>query len=241
MAWGSYPQSSSRSNADTFRALASTVKVLGCGFPRVPFSIIAIVLWLRPALSASSFCVNPDPRRNRLNFSAVVAIVSIIFVLTPYRQRIYHNLTISHFSRIWNYILVKHLTMVINRDSITTTDKKKDPRGEPGRTSRRSEAKGETMATQIIPKTREQKGIELALTRSEEFERVAPFAWIVPGSDCFYGVDLELGCCSCPDYGIRRERDRGTRLVTEPCKHIYAVEVVAAKRREARRLLRVVS
>lgn len=98
------------------------------------------------------------------------------------------------------------------------------------------------MATVSIPKTRQGKGIELALTRSEEFERVAPFAWIVPGSDRSYGVDLELSCCSCPDYTIRREQDRGTDLRTKPCKHIFATEVVSAKRRVARqRRLQVVS
>lgn len=98
------------------------------------------------------------------------------------------------------------------------------------------------MAQQSIPKTRAQKGIELALARGEDFERVAPFAWIVPGcSGGSYGVDLELGYCSCPDYSIRRERDKGTGLVTEPCKHILGTEVVSAKRRMARRRLQVVS
>lgn len=71
---------------------------------------------------------------------------------------------------------------------------------------------------------REQRGVELAATRSRSF-RFNGNLWSVPsatGDGTRYSVDIEAGRCSCPDFFTR-----GTA-----CKHIYAVRVISTRREE---------
>ena len=66
--------------------------------------------------------------------------------------------------------------------------------------------------------SREQRGQELAATRSSSF-RYNGALWSVPsstGDGTRYTVDLEAKRCSCPDFFTR-----GTA-----CKHIYAARFV---------------
>ncbi|PLS84265.1 MAG: hypothetical protein CYG60_18835 [Actinobacteria bacterium] len=88
------------------------------------------------------------------------------------------------------------------------------------------------MTTATIPAktTRLQRGVRLFLEHGDEIERTTANTYSVPicsrtGS---YLVYLDLRCCTCPDH--RRAKAAGAR-----CKHFYAAEIVAAKRRAAKR------
>lgn len=84
-----------------------------------------------------------------------------------------------------------------------------------------------------IPDSRIGRGIKLAAERGDEFERVAAWTWIVPGCSGreTYTVDLRHSYCTCPDFQIRRSSENRK---PEPCKHVYAAEVVSAKCKMAR-------
>jgi predicted nucleic acid-binding Zn finger protein len=94
---------------------------------------------------------------------------------------------------------------------------------------------GDEMTT-LSPQTQERvrRGLKLKLaqSRAEEFERVAPFVYRVPSCTGRerYTVDLDLAYCTCEDY--HRHRERGVK--DHVCKHMYAVEIVRAKRAAAR-------
>ena len=81
------------------------------------------------------------------------------------------------------------------------------------------------MATETIhPTTRELRGLKLFKERGDEIERVYPGVYRVPScsGETFYTVHLSpRERCECPDF----ERHH------EPCKHLYAAEIVAAKTR----------
>jgi hypothetical protein len=78
-------------------------------------------------------------------------------------------------------------------------------------------------------RTREQRGIVLAHEHGAEFAHTKAYTWSVPGCDGGnYTVDLERGACTCSDYQMRRSQ-HGSPV--DPCKHIYAVECEASKRR----------
>ena len=73
------------------------------------------------------------------------------------------------------------------------------------------------------PSTREQRGIALACERAGEIWPCGEGGyWRVPGSDgeTVYLVDVRRESCSCEDH-LRTRR---------PCKHLYAVLAVRAKR-----------
>lgn len=71
--------------------------------------------------------------------------------------------------------------------------------------------------------SRATRGLRLFRERREEIAEVSPGTYRIPGSGgATYTVSPERGYCSCPDRA-------------SPCKHIFAVEVVAAKRRCRRR------
>ena len=74
------------------------------------------------------------------------------------------------------------------------------------------------------------RGVALGAERADEIERVSAHTYRVPScsTDERYLVWLDLRACSCPDHP--RAKKAGTR-----CKHFYAAEIVAAKRRAARR------
>jgi predicted nucleic acid-binding Zn finger protein len=81
------------------------------------------------------------------------------------------------------------------------------------------------------------RGIRLTAERADEFERVGPWTWIVPGEGRdSYTVDLRHSYCTCPDFQIRRSK---LNRKPEPCKHIFACEIVSAKRKMARQRERV--
>ena len=89
------------------------------------------------------------------------------------------------------------------------------------------------MTEQSVPKTtRLQRGVKLFRERGDEIERTEGGTFRVPSckGGGFYVVyrDPEFAFCSCPDH--RRAREVG-----EVCKHRVAVEILAAKRRAARR------
>ncbi len=79
--------------------------------------------------------------------------------------------------------------------------------------------------------TRVQRGIQLHRERGREIEHIGINTYRVPnctGGEDSYLVFLDLRCCTCPDH--RRAKAAGER-----CEHFHAVEIVAAKRRAARR------
>ena len=86
--------------------------------------------------------------------------------------------------------------------------------------------------TEQMEETREGRGIILARERADEFERVAPFVWMVPSctGDVRYSVDLDLLYCNCTDYQIHRERG----IKNHVCEHMIAAEIVSVKRRHRR-------
>lgn len=65
---------------------------------------------------------------------------------------------------------------------------------------------------------RQQKGLQIAQRANIRREGRL---WLVPSQsgNGRYKVDAEKRQCTCPDYDFRRE----------PCKHLYAVEVVIEK------------
>jgi hypothetical protein len=74
-------------------------------------------------------------------------------------------------------------------------------------------------ASTIVPRAlklsaRLQRGIELAESRFEEIEKIAPWTWRVPSCSgpLFYVADLKNGLCTCPDHPPEGER----------CKHVSA-------------------
>lgn len=79
-----------------------------------------------------------------------------------------------------------------------------------------------------IKDTRTTRGLKLYRERGEEIARTTANTYRVPScseaGDRTYLVHLDLGCCSCPDYQIRREA----------CKHIVAATIYRAKRRASR-------
>jgi predicted nucleic acid-binding Zn finger protein len=86
--------------------------------------------------------------------------------------------------------------------------------------------------------TRTQRGIRLAAERGDEFTHDGNGVYRVPGSRSVpYTVDLEQGFCSCPDYVERIAKGYGPEGITA-CKHMLAVEIVAAKDRCRRRKAR---
>lgn len=81
------------------------------------------------------------------------------------------------------------------------------------------------MATGTIhPATRELRGIKLYRDRGDEIERVYPSIYRVPSctGSTSYVVHLAPRVrCDCPDFESRHE----------PCKHVFAAEIAAAKTR----------
>ena len=80
------------------------------------------------------------------------------------------------------------------------------------------------MAKQSVarsPRTREERGLDLARSRPEEIWRVDRHVWRVPSGsgETVYLVDLKLESCSCEDFRRRQE----------PCKHLFAARVIRAK------------
>ena len=73
------------------------------------------------------------------------------------------------------------------------------------------------------------RGVALFRERGGEIERTTAHTYRVPSStsEGSYVVYLDLRCCTCPDHP--RAKASGAR-----CKHFYAAEIVAAKRRAAR-------
>lgn len=79
------------------------------------------------------------------------------------------------------------------------------------------------------PDTRETRALELFRARGREISLVASDVYLVPS--CFgertYRVDYAEETCECPDFTIPRPgREAGA-----PCKHVYAVGILRAKRR----------
>jgi predicted nucleic acid-binding Zn finger protein len=96
------------------------------------------------------------------------------------------------------------------------------------------------MATTSLPASREeattrvQRGIALYRERADEIERTGIHTYRVPsctGSGS-YTVYSDLRWCTCPDHP--RAKAAGER-----CKHVIATEIVASKRRAARRLIQM--
>jgi hypothetical protein len=84
--------------------------------------------------------------------------------------------------------------------------------------------------------TRESRALALYRTRAGEIVRTGPNTYEVPSCSGrgSYAVDYAAETCDCPDFTIPRPG----REVGEPCKHVYAVGILRAKRRgtTARRL-----
>ena len=74
------------------------------------------------------------------------------------------------------------------------------------------------------------RGVALFRERSAEIEKVDAHTYRVPSStgEGAYTAFLDLRCCTCPDHPAAKAL--GAR-----CKHFYAAEIFAAKRRAARR------
>ena len=72
------------------------------------------------------------------------------------------------------------------------------------------------------PTTREQRGLEIARERAGEIWPCSEGYWRVPScaGETVYLVDVGREACSCEDH-LRNRR---------PCKHVYAVLAVRAKR-----------
>ena len=79
------------------------------------------------------------------------------------------------------------------------------------------------MTSLAHPPSRELRGIRLFEERGHEIEHPYPGVYLVPGcKGSTYTVHLAPRArCTCPDF----ERHH------EPCKHLYAAEIVAAKTR----------
>jgi predicted nucleic acid-binding Zn finger protein len=75
---------------------------------------------------------------------------------------------------------------------------------------------------------RVERGIRLFRERREEIIEHGDL-WTVPGTGTYWTVNPERESCDCPDF--RRRADQGEY---EPCKHVYAVALVLAKRRSLR-------
>jgi SWIM zinc finger len=75
----------------------------------------------------------------------------------------------------------------------------------------------------MTAETRQQRGLALFQEYASEIVEISPGVYRVPSCSGggYFRVDLETGTCECVDYQYRGER----------CKHLYAVEIVAAKRR----------
>ena len=83
------------------------------------------------------------------------------------------------------------------------------------------------MDTRSVPETRYERALRLAHEHEDRIWRVAPFTWEVPscsGSDLYMVRTDGEGSCDCPD-------------TAKVCKHMYAVELIASRRRRAGRLL----
>ena len=74
------------------------------------------------------------------------------------------------------------------------------------------------------------RGVALFRERGDEIERTDAHTYRVPSStgEGFYLVYLDLRACTCPDHPAAKAK--GAR-----CKHFYAAEIFAAKRRTVRR------
>ncbi len=74
------------------------------------------------------------------------------------------------------------------------------------------------------------RGFALFRERGEGIERVEAHTYRVPSATGAgaYTVFLDLRCCTCPDHPTAKAK--GAR-----CKHFYAAEIFAAKRRAAKR------
>ncbi len=72
--------------------------------------------------------------------------------------------------------------------------------------------------------TRERRGLELYRTRGHEIHQASEDLYLVPSCTGrgFYSVDYREETCDCPDFTHSREN----------CKHILAVGVLVAKRRQ---------
>ncbi len=83
------------------------------------------------------------------------------------------------------------------------------------------------MVERSLPRarTRIQRGILLFRERGEEIAKHGDL-WTVPGNGTYWTVNPECESCDCPDY--KRRYEDGD---TSPCKHMYALMLVLAKRR----------
>ena len=79
------------------------------------------------------------------------------------------------------------------------------------------------------PDTRQSRALALYRTRGAEIVRTGPHTYLVPSCSGGepYAVDYAEETCECPDFTIPRPgREAGA-----PCKHVYAVGILRAKRR----------
>ncbi len=81
-----------------------------------------------------------------------------------------------------------------------------------------------TVAQPAHQSTRVTRGIALADEQEHRINRIYAHTWTVPSctTDETYIVRTDRGTCDCPD------PDRG-------CKHLVAVEILASRRRRARK------
>jgi hypothetical protein len=81
-----------------------------------------------------------------------------------------------------------------------------------------------TIPQQARRNTRESRALELYRRRGHEIRKAGEDLYLVPSCTGrgFYSVDYREETCDCPDFARRREN----------CKHILAVGVFVAKRRQ---------
>jgi hypothetical protein len=86
-----------------------------------------------------------------------------------------------------------------------------------------------TVAHEPTLDTREKRALDLYRERGAEIVRTGPHTYLVPSCTGrgAYAVDYAAETCDCPDFTIPHPgREPG-----EPCKHVYAVGILRAKRR----------